>query len=206
MQLADPAGLRGRFIGLEGIDGAGTTTQLNRLAEWLTAGGFSVLSTFEPSDGPIGRHIRRILRHEEAAPPDAVALLFAADRVDHLAREIQPFLARGGVVVCDRFLGSSFAYQGAFSDPAWVREINRMARHPDLTLLLRLRPEVALARIGVRDGARRELFEQRDALERIAAAYDAIYPGELPAVVIDAEAAPDAVFAACINAVRRLAA
>lgn len=190
------------FIVLEGIDGAGTTTQLGRLAAWLRASGREVSTTCEPTDGPIGRAIRGFLRGEAAPPhPDAIALLFAADRVDHLAREITPALDAGHVVLCDRYVGSSLAYQGSYSDPAWVRAVNSRARTPDLTLYVRVPAQVALARIGIRDGDRRELFERRDVLERIGAAYDRLYgrgsDGVLRGEIIDGEATPDEVFAAC---------
>ncbi len=187
-----------RFVVLEGIDGAGTTTQLHRLAAWLEAKGRAVLSTFEPTDNPIGRQIRRILRRETTAPHDSIALLFAADRLDHLARDIEPALAAGAWVLCDRYLGSSLAYQGTHSDPSWVAMINGHARAPDVTFYVRVRPEVALERIAARDGDKRDLFETRETLERIAAAYDRIYgvgsDPVLDAVVVDGERSQDEVF------------
>ena len=189
----------GHFIVLEGIDGAGTTTQLHRLAAWLRAEGHSVHATFEPSAGPIGQQIRRILRSEERKPPDdAIALLFAADRLDHLAAEVEPHVAAGTHVLCDRYVGSSLAYQGSHSEPAWVGTINGHARTPDITLYVRVDADTALARIGLRDGERRELFEQRDVLQRIAAAYDRVYgAGGLHAEVIDGTLDADRVFEAC---------
>lgn len=202
---------RGRFIVLEGIDGAGTTTQLHRLAAWLRdARGQAVLDTFEPTDLPIGRYIRTILRGDSDPPhPDVVALLFAADRVDHVTSQIEPALARGAHVLCDRYIGSSFAYQGTGSEPGWVRTINSRARAPDLTLYLRVDLDAALGRIGRRDGERRELFERRELLARIGAAYDRLYgvtggTAELSGRVVDANASADVVFEACQAAVAAL--
>ena len=102
----------GKLIVLEGIDGSGTTTQARLLCEWLAGRGVAVHLTREPSDGPVGRLIREIL-HGAHAPVagDTMALLFAADRVDHLSREVLPALDRGTHVVTDRYYHSSLAYQ-----------------------------------------------------------------------------------------------
>jgi dTMP kinase len=197
----------GSFIVLEGIDGSGTTTQLHRIAEWLTGQGQIVHQTWEPTDNLIGRQIRSILRGETGpVEPAVLALLFAADRLDHWAVEIQPNLEKGNHVLCDRYVGSSLAYQGLTLDLAWVEQINTRAKRPDLTLYVRVSPDVALQRIQARDGERRELFERRDLLEAISAAYDRQYHvGGTPpdgVVVVDGEQAIDTVHAACVDAVR----
>ena len=120
----------GRFIAIEGIDGSGTTLQTRLLADWLAARGHTVLETREPSHGPIGVLVRERLSVRSAPlEPAALALLFAADRLDHLAREVVPAIARGAVVLSDRYLLSSLAYQSLDCDAAWVRE-----RVEDLTL------------------------------------------------------------------------
>ncbi len=193
------------FIVLEGIDGAGTTTQLARLADHLEAQGRRVHRTFEPSTGPIGRLVRSYLKGELTTAPGALALLFAADRLDHVSREIEPALASGQIVLSDRYVGSSFAYQGLASSPAWLRSLNRYARRPDLVLYVRVDADTALARIERRDGDRRELFEHRETLARVVDAYDALYCGpspEWPAIVIDGSRLPEAVFADIDFAVR----
>ena len=167
--------------------------------------GHEVEDTFEPTDGPIGSYIRNIIRGEQANPhPNALALLFAADRVDHLARQIEPALKAGRHVICDRYVGSSLAYQGSECDPDWVRRINQNASSPDLTLYLQVDAETALARIQGRDGERRDLYERLDKLERIAAGYDRVYPEELEATIVDASADPDTVFDVCREAVYQL--
>ena len=146
----------GRFIALEGLDGAGTTTQAARLVARLRAAGRDAHLTREPSDGPLGVLIRQILKGRlvaaEGAPVDAaaVALLFAADRLEHLQSEIVPRLAAGVDVVSDRYLMSSLAYQGAELDLRWVAEINRRARAPDVTVFLEVTPKVAAARRAAR--------------------------------------------------------
>src|SRR5262245_55399277 len=131
--------MRAPFIVFEGLDGAGTTTQAHRLVDSLNALGHESHFTREPSDGPIGTQIRQALAGRLGLPggqrltPDTLALLFAADRVDHLASEIVPLCERGVTVVCDRFMLSSVAYQGQELDPAFVRQINARALPPDLT-------------------------------------------------------------------------
>jgi len=197
------------FIALEGIDGSGTTTQLDRLAAHLRGSNRSVLSTREPSVGPIGRLLRQILvgdhRLPDGTPADglAVALLFAADRRDHLRREIDPALAAGQDVICDRYLLSSLAYQADEADAAWVASLARDLREPDLTLLLDLPVPVAAAR---RHAAGRidERYDADAVQERVAARYRALVAGNPRAVVIDASASLDDVTRAVAAAVDKL--
>ena len=182
------------FIVLEGIDGSGTTTQLDRLADHLTARGRRVHATREPSAGPVGRLLREILlgghRLPDGSPADgrAMALLFAADRRDHLRREIEPALAAGIDVVCDRYLLSSLAYQGEEAERGWVAELAREVRPPDLTLLLDLPVSVAAARRRAA-GRSEERYDADAVQERVAAAYRQLVAGDPKAVTIDASAA-----------------
>src|SRR4029078_3251661 len=140
------------FIVLEGIDGSGTTTQLGRLGDHLTSRGRRAHTTREPSAGPVGRLLREILlgghRLPDGAPADrrAMALLFAADGRDHLRREIEPALAAGTDVVCDRYLLSSLAYQGEEAERDWVAQLAREGRAARLALSSRP-PRVAAASI-----------------------------------------------------------
>lgn len=168
----------GRLVVVEGLDGAGTTTQARLLGERLRADGRSAHVTAEPSSGPVGALIRQILTRRVAGEggggfdPCALALLFAADRRDHFAVEIAPKLARGVDVVSDRFTLSSLAYQGAaLGDMAWVRELNREAARPALTVFLRVRPEVALRRRRAAS-LDREIFEVDAFQRKVAAAYE----------------------------------
>jgi dTMP kinase len=145
---------RGRFVVLEGLDGAGTTTQARLLGERLRAEGRRVHVTAEPSGGPAGALIRQILSRRVVGArgggefdPAALALLFAADRLDHVAAEIAPKLEEGVDVVSDRYTLSSLAYQGlTTADLAWVEAVNARAAAPDVTVFLRARPGVALKR------------------------------------------------------------
>lgn len=176
--MSEHAPPRGKFIAVEGIDGAGTTTQVQRLTSWLRAEGQPCHATREPSDGPIGVQIRQILRGRivgvAGAPvsADVLALLFAADRLDHVASEIEPALQRGESVVTDRYVGSSLAYQSLDLPLEWVRRINSRAVVPDLVVYVRVTAEVALERISARDADRRERFETHEQLRRVVATYD----------------------------------
>ena len=130
-------GERGRFVVIEGIDGAGTTTQTSRLAVRLRSHGRAVRTTREPSDGPVGVLIRQVLSGRIVAPGgrapgwSTMALLFAADRMDHVETEIEPFVASGGVIISDRYDASSLAYQSVMSGRGgeeaveWIRSLNR---------------------------------------------------------------------------------
>ncbi len=156
---------RGRFIVFEGIDGSGTTTQSKLMAEWLREQGLCAHHTFEPSSGRIGSMIRDFLGGSVDAPDadrhfHCLALLFAADRLDHLAREVEPRLAAGEYVVSDRYLLSSLVYQSLHCDAEWVEALNSQAIAPDLTFLLDVPVEMAMERI-----ARRNLFTQNDIYE-----------------------------------------
>jgi dTMP kinase len=163
-----------RFIVLEGIDGAGTTTQAARLAQALEARGETVVRTREPTDGPVGRLIRATLQGAEGALARSVLpWLFAADRADHLARVVEPALADGRWVVSDRYLHSSLAYQSLELPLDDVFALNRTFRPPDLTVFLDVPVEVGLARVADRGDAR-EIYEQHEALTRIARVYDRV--------------------------------
>lgn len=200
--------MRGAFIVLEGLDGAGTTTQAQRLVEALERGGTKAAFTREPSDGPIGTLIRQSLARRLVRPDGTrldgttLALLFAADRIDHFGSEIAPLLERGVTVICDRYLLSSVAYQGQELDPAFVEAVNARAPAPDLTLFLRVSPETALGRRGGRHGGE-ELYEALETQRRVALAYDDAMRrhGETHHVrVVDAEQGREEVAADCMQA------
>lgn len=162
------------FYVIEGLDGAGTTTQMAGLAAYLTGKGKTVVTTHEPTDGPVGRLIRSTLRREPGAvDPSCLPWMFAADRADHLHRTVEPALADGAVVIADRYLHSSLAYQSLDLPLEEVFALNQRFRVPDRTVLLDVPVDVCLARIDAR-GAARELFEEHERLERIAEAYDRV--------------------------------
>lgn len=194
------------FIVLEGIDGSGTTTQAARLAQTLQARGARVHSTREPSTGPVGRLLRQALTGTLVADERPVqldfcsmALLFAADRMDHVRREIEPALARGEVVISDRYDLSSLIYQSETSPDAerylpWLTGLNAQALRPDVTVVLSVDADVALARRRARGGAD-ELFEVPELQVRLAARYAEAqrYLPEDRIVVLDASESPDRV-------------
>src|SRR5262249_5791512 len=143
--------------------------QIALLRDAIAGRGRKVHVTAEPSDWPIGLLIRRYLRKElvDGLPDgNAMALLFAADRMQHLKHEIEPRLASGEVVLCDRYDASSIAYQSAMmggddADLEWIAAANGRARRPDLTIVLDLDPDLAAQRRVTR-GAESELFERLD--------------------------------------------
>jgi dTMP kinase len=200
---------RGRLIVLEGIDGAGTTTQTELLAAHLRGRGRRALATREPSDGPVGRLLREMLlgQHRTASgEPVAgatMALLFAADRVDHLQREIEPALAAGGDVVTDRYLLSSLAYQAEESNRGWVATLARGVRPADLTILIDLPLEVAAARRR-QAGRPVERYDADSYLARVAANYRALAATTPGVVVIDGRPPADEVARAIAAEVDRL--
>lgn len=195
------------FIVFEGLDGAGTTTQAHRLVSALEAAGRRAHFTREPSDGPIGTLIRQALARRLTQPdgsrlsPQTMALLFAADRVDHLAAEVDRLCADGVTVVCDRYVLSSLAYQGQELDEGFVRAINARARPPELTLFLRVTAETALARRAGRYLGD-ELYERLETQRRVADAYDRAARelcGTHHVQVVDGERSLDLVAEECLR-------
>ncbi|AHE54058.1 dTMP kinase [Sphingomonas sanxanigenens] len=169
--------MTGRFISLEGGEGVGKSTQLARLAEVLRARGLTVTVTREPGGSEGAEAIRRLLLEGDAGRWNAraEALLFAAARADHVARTILPAVAAGDIVLCDRFLDSSRAYQGAAGGlaDADIVELHRVGSDgvlPDRTLLLHLPAEEAAARSAARDMGGADRIGGRDAAYHAAVA------------------------------------
>jgi dTMP kinase len=197
----------GPFIVIEGIDGAGTTTQTERVVAALRGAQLPAFATREPTDGPVGMLLRQVLRGRVVAPGGGtlswqeLGLLFAADRLDHAAGELVPHRAAGHWLVSDRYDYSSVAYQSASAGDmrviTWLRELNRFAPRPDLTLVVDVSPEVARARRTARAGAR-EIFDDDPFQAHLAAFYREIerhFPQD-HIVHIDGDGDPDQVFAA----------
>jgi dTMP kinase len=187
------------FLTLEGGDAAGKTTQAVALERWLTGLGRTVVRTREPGGTPLGTEIRDLVLHGGAVSPRAEALLYAADRAHHVATVVRPALARGDVVVQDRYLDSSVAYQGAgrVLDPAEVRWLSTWATEgllPDLTVLLDLDPAVARERRGGRAAEDRLESEHDEFHDRVREAFLSL-AAEAPNrfVVLDAELPPEEV-------------
>ena len=189
----------GLFITLEGGDGSGKTTQASLLGAWLAGQGREVVRTREPGGTEVGVEVREIvLHHRGDIAPRAEALLYAADRAHHVATVVRPALERGAVVIQDRYIDSSVAYQGAgrVLDPAEVRSISEWATGalaPDLTILLDLDADEARTRL---DGARtrydRLEAEASEFHDRVRSAYLALAAEEPDRfLVVDATAPVD---------------
>jgi dTMP kinase len=197
---------RGKLIVLEGIDGSGTTTQTERLVEHLRRRGRTAVSTREPSAGPVGRLLREVLLGHHRISRDVsldgrtMALLFAADRFDHLQREVEPILAAGNDVVSDRYLMSSLAYQAEEADREWVALLARGVRPPDLTILLDIPVEVAAQR-RLLAGRPEERYDADSYLSRVADNYRRLARADASAVILDGSAAREDVAAAVVAAV-----
>ncbi|WP_336502032.1 dTMP kinase [Microbacterium paraoxydans] len=189
----------GVWITLEGGDGSGKTTQSNLLATWLEQSGRTVMRTREPGGSEVGQLIRDIvLHHRGDIAPRAEALLYAADRAHHVATVVRPALARGEIVLQDRYLDSSVAYQGAgrVLDATEIRDLSLWAAEgalPDLTILLDLDPVTARARLDSADKPFDRLEAEKEAFHaRVREAYLDLAraePGRF--LVIDAAAAPE---------------
>jgi dTMP kinase len=192
----------GRFITLEGGEGAGKSTQTARLAERLRARNLDAVLTREPGGSPLAEQIRGVILSGAVAPlgPAAEAIMFSAARIDHLERTIRPALASGKWVICDRFSDSTRAYQGALGnlDPRFIRELERVTigpTKPDLTLIIDVHTKVGLARARARSTAverfEAEGEEFHDALRRAFLDIAAEEPQRC--AVIDGATEPEAV-------------
>jgi dTMP kinase len=167
----------GCFIVFEGIDGSGKSEQLRRLVKNLEKRRYHVVQSKEPTvDLPVGRLIRSILYQEQQVAEEALALLFAADRVDHTERKIKPALEQGSVVVSDRYVHSSMAYQskGMRKELSleWIRDINAHAIMPDVIIFLDITPEVGQSRLAngqvrVKDHSYFESLSQQEKIKSI---------------------------------------
>ena len=138
--------MTGKFIIFEGLDGSGKSTHAKLLSEWLESKGLKVLHTKEPRQGKIGKLLRDYLKDKDSGGR-VDALLFTADRAEHLEREIIPAIERGDIVICERYKYSTIAYQAAQGeDMDWLIGLNEFAMEPDLSLFLDLESDLALRR------------------------------------------------------------
>ena len=213
MAAARPDGPRGRLITVEGVEGAGKSTQVEGLRVWLTERGESVVATAEPDGTPLGARLRQVLGEIDRVTPLTEAFLFAASRAEHVQRVIRPALAAGQIVLCDRYVDSTVAYQGYGRGLSLetITVLNRLATDgvmPDLTLVLDLDVAEGLRRVRARRGALAacDPFE-RLALEfheRVRKGYWAIRDREPARVtLVDADRAPSVVAAEIAGLVSR---
>ena len=171
------SGAAGRLVTFEGIDGAGKSSHIEALAGWARARGAEVVLAREPGGTPLAEKLRTLFLHDAMDPLTEALLVFAARR-DHLRHVIEPALARGALVLCDRFTDSTFAYQGAGRGfdlavlsqlEAWVQE----GRQPDLTLWFDVAPAIAAGRRAAARGADRLEREDEDFFARVRDGYAA---------------------------------
>jgi dTMP kinase len=164
------------FIALEGIDGSGKSTQVKLLAENLVAAGHKVYTTFEPTDGHIGKLLRSILKGTIKADNKAIAGLFLADRLDHLLNEengLVKKMAEGYTVITDRYYFSSYAYHSVHMDLEWVIACNSMCAQilrPDVNVFIDVAPEESMRRITANREVP-ELYETMDMLKNVREKY-----------------------------------
>ena len=158
---------KGTFICIEGLDGSGKTTHAHRLVQNLQKQGFDAIYTTEPSRGALGTFIRSyVLEGEKRVPRVVEAVLFAVDRVEHLETMVKPALNEGKIVISDRCVYSSLAYQGAAGlDLEWIEKINSFALPPDLAIYIDVPPEVVVKRIRRKKSVMERLETQRKVQE-----------------------------------------
>jgi len=158
---------KGTFICIEGLDGSGKTTHAHRLVQNLQKQGFDAIYTTEPSRGALGTFIRSyVLEGEKRVPRVVEAVLFAVDRVEHLETMVKPALNEGKIVISDRCVYSSLAYQGAAGlDLEWIEKINSFALPPDLAIYIDVSPEVVVKRIRRKKSVMERLETQRKVQE-----------------------------------------
>lgn len=178
---------KGILIAVEGIDGTGKSTQVDKLASYLRRRGCTVVQTREPTDGPFGRKIRRLFVDRGQCTPDEELSLFIEDRRQHVREVILPALNTGKIVITDRYYFSTAAYQGAAGhDPEQVFARNSFAPVPDMVILLTMEPQVSLARIKELRGEELNDFEQEDQIRRVAALFSSFADDYITRINADA--------------------
>ena len=180
---------KGIFIVIEGLDGSGKTTQANMLAKNL-AKNHTVLLTAEPSRGKIGTFIRQgCLYEKKRLPTEAEALLFAADRIEHMQNELEPALSEGKIVICDRYIFSSLAYQGSAGlSLKWIETINARALEPDFSIFIDVPPQLVLERLQ----RKKSVMENLDTQAKVREVYlQFVEKGDL--ILVDGDKPKDVV-------------
>lgn len=167
-----PRAKNARFIVFDSLDGSGQSTQIKLLEEYLKGRGYDVLITKEPSFGSVaGDRIREVLAHKVEMDPKELQKLFVEDRREHIEKVIIPALKTGKVVISDRYFFSTFAFGAKDADLEWLIDLNKEYIMPDITFILKVRPEICVERIQKR-GAGVQLFEKTEILKRVWAVYE----------------------------------
>lgn len=192
----------GFLVSIEGVDGAGKSTQIGMLDRWMKAKGIAHTILKEPTSGPFGREIVHKVTSHEPITPEEEARLFMKDRKEDVTKNILPALHSGKIVVMDRYYHSNMAYQGARGlDPEKIREENeKFAPRPDLVIVLDIDPEKSLLRIVDHRKSPLDAFEKEDYLRRVREVFLKI--GDQPnGVIIDASEPAEKVHEAIIHAI-----
>ena len=193
---------QGKFIAIEGLDGAGKSTQAGAvIGRFNLTCAAQICATFEPTEFLVGGLVRGRLLNEWSCTPECLQLLFAADRADHLEKEILPLLERGVNVICDRYFLSSVAYGSIDCDMDWLMQINSRFLAPDLTVYIDLPASVCVKRMQD-NGRSIELFEKADILERVAAEYKLAFDkiaGGMDIAIVDGNRPQEKVTADVVN-------
>jgi dTMP kinase len=204
--------MAGRFIVFEGVDSEAIADQARRMAEWLRSEGMAAVTTREPTDGPIGSQIRLVLNGRLQVDEMTLAVLFLADRLDHLHRGDNGILAelqRDRTVVCVRYLLSAYAYQSDIVDLQWLKQINQPCPWPNLTIFVDTLVERSIHQLVQREGydtegveqRSRELGETRDSYLR---AIEQCKLDGKEVTVVDGNQPPTAIHQRCRSLVERL--
>ncbi len=185
----------GKFIAFEGLDGSGQSTQAGLLRKFLTEKGYQVVLTKEPTlDSEAGRKIRDVLDSKVKLEPGKLQELFAQDRKEHLEKIIIPALEKGRFVISDRYFFSTFAFGASDGlDLEWLIKLNDNFLLPDMTFILKVKPEVCVSRMEKR-GSPRTLFEKEEKLAKVWETYK-IIPARFENVeIIDGEKSIEEIF------------
>ena len=167
---------RGRFIVFEGIDGSGKSTQIQNISKRLNSQNLKIYTTFEPTDGPVGSLIRQMLSGTIPIDQRTIALLFAADRTEHLTNKkngIKKKVDHGEIVLCDRYYFSSYAYHAQYIDMEWIihtNSLNAEILKPDLTIFIDVDPDICIERIKL-SRSQFEMYEKIDVMQKVRANY-----------------------------------
>ncbi|MEK9156325.1 MAG: dTMP kinase [Patescibacteria group bacterium] len=173
----------GLFITFEGLDGAGSSSQVERLKKSLNELGYRALDTKEPTNNIVGGLIRGILTKQWSLPPEGFQLLFAADRSHHLIHSVIPQLEKGHIIISDRYAFSSIAFGALELNQVWLKCINDKFILPDLTILLKVAPETCIERIG-KSRAHFELFEEVKKLKKVWRNYEKLAADKANKIII----------------------
>ncbi len=191
------------FIVLEGPDRCGKTFHAKELVQKLRKDGYDVLHTAEPTDGPVGKEIRRCLSPGHNLSPERLQLLFSADRALHLAETVEPALQRGTIVVCDRYIPSTLAFgEAAGIDPSWLYELNKNFIQPEFTIYLLPPCLTAIQHFGERPTDRHEIAAYQVDVHKIYMRLATCSPA--PHAIFDTSAPKESVMQQVFTAVQKV--